>query len=199
MKLVLIKQPTDEIISLREAKNYLRIDHNFDDELLKMLIKSTRTAMEAIIQKSIMAQTWEYTIDHCSVSNLRYEKRDVAKVFCGIITIPLPKSPIVDVLSLKMGNKTVQKTDYCLEKIDNKCCLVLNCKNLTSKKVEYPITIRYLAGISDNVENIPYQLKLANLMLTANAYQERYSYSQNNIISQSVKELLTPFLNLRIF
>ena len=66
-------------------------------------------------------------------------------------------------------------------------------------KINYPIIIKYKAGISDQAENIPYQLKLANLMLVANAYQERYSYSQNNVISQSVKELLMPFLNLRIF
>ena len=45
MKLILIEQPTDEIISLEETKNYLRIDHDFDDDLLKMLIKSTRAAM----------------------------------------------------------------------------------------------------------------------------------------------------------
>lgn len=199
MKLILIEQPTDEIISLKETKNYLRIDHDFDDDLLKMLIKSTRTAMETIIQKSIMAQTWEYTIDRRSVSNSRYEKRDIANVSCGVITIPLPKSPVVDVLSIKMKGETLETTTYYLEKMGNKCRLILNCKSLVSKKINYPIIIRYKAGISDKAENIPYQLKLANLMLVANAYQERYSYSQNNVISQSVKELLMPFLNLRIF
>ena len=199
MKLVLIEQPTDEIISLKETKNYLRIEHDFDDELLKMLIKSTRTAMEAIIQKSIMAQTWEYTIDHRSVSNSRCEKRDIAHVSCGVVTIPLPKSPVVEVLSVKMRGETMETTNYSLEKIGNKCCVILNCKSMASKKVNYPIIIKYKAGISDQAENIPYQLKLANLMLVANAYQERYSYSQNNVISQSVKELLMPFLNLRIF
>lgn len=199
MKLALIEQPTDEIITLKETKNYLRIDHDFDDDLLNMLIKSTRTAMEAIIQKSIMSQTWEYTIDHNSVSNSRYERRDIANVSCGIVTIPLPKSPVVNILSVKMGNETVESAAYCLEKFTNKYCLILNCKNLPSKKVKYPIVIRYKSGISTTVENVPYQLKLANLMLVANAYQERYSYSQNNVISQSVKELLMPFLNLRIF
>ena len=199
MKLILIEQPTDEIISLEETKNYLRIDHDFDDDLLKMLIKSTRAAMETIIQKSIMVQIWEYTIDHRSVSNSRYEKRDIANVSFGVITIPLPKSPVVDVLSIKMKGETLETTTYYLEKIENKCCVILNCKSLASKKINYPIVIRYKAGISDKAENIPYQLKLANLMLVANAYQERYSYSQNNVISQSVKELLMPFLNLRIF
>ncbi|MBQ7674232.1 MAG: phage head-tail connector protein [Alphaproteobacteria bacterium] len=199
MKLVLIEQPTDEIITLQETKNYLRIDHDFDDDLLKMLIKSTRTAMETIIQKSIMSQTWEYTIDHHSVSNSKYERRDIANVSGGIITIPLPKSPVVNILSVKMGSDTIEITAYCLERVANKFCLILNCKNIPSKKVKYPIVIRYQSGISTETENIPYQLKLANLMLVANAYQERYSYSQNNVISQSVKELLMPFLNLRIF
>ena len=141
MKLVLVEQPTDEIISLKETKNYLRIDHDFDDDLLKMLIKSTRTAMEAIIQKSIMAQTWEYTIDHRSVSNSRSEKRDIAHVFCGVVTIPLPKSPVVEVLSVKMRGEKMETTDYSLEKIGNKCCVILNCKSMAFKKTRFLTSI----------------------------------------------------------
>jgi hypothetical protein len=40
---------------------------------------------------------------------------------------------------------------------------------------------------------------LANFMLVANAYQERFSYNSNGIISKGVQQLLDPFLNLRIF
>ncbi|MBR1733960.1 MAG: phage head-tail connector protein [Alphaproteobacteria bacterium] len=199
MDLVLITQPKDEIISLKETKNYLRIDHNFDDELLKMLISATRAAMETIIQKSILSQTWEYTIDHYSISYIRHEKRNIANIFDGIITVPLPKSPVVSIISVKIGEKLIEPKLYYLKKIENKCCLILNSKTLDYKRMKDSITIRYVSGIATKISNVPYQLKLANLILVANAYQERYSYSPDSVISQKVKDLLKPFLNLRIF
>lgn len=105
MKLVLKEEPQEEIITLQEAKNYLRINHDFDDELIKMFIKSTRAAMESIVQKSILAQTWEYTIDEDSVCKSSLKRDDVVQASRGKITIPLPKSPVVDILKVKMKGK----------------------------------------------------------------------------------------------
>ncbi len=57
MNLELIAQPNSEIITLQEVKDYLNIDHDFEDNLLELLIKSTREAIETIVQKSIIKQT----------------------------------------------------------------------------------------------------------------------------------------------
>lgn len=200
MKLILKEEPKEEIITLEEAKNYLRIDHNFDDDLIEMLIKSTRCAMEAIIQKSILAQTWEYIIDSDSVCKTRFKRLDVVRSSYGKITIPLPESPVVDILSVKMGLKKLKDTVYSWDWVKGKCALLtINCKELDSNNLEYPIRVKYRTGLADSAENVPYQIKLANLMLLANAYQERYSFSQTTFISQSVKDMLVPFLDLRFF
>ena len=200
MKLILKEEPKEEIITLEEAKNYLRINHDFDDELIKMFIKSTRCAMEAIIQKSILAQTWEYIIDSDSVCKSKQKRLDIVRCSYGKITIPLPKSPVVDVLSVKMNFKKLKETAYSWDWVKGKCALLtINCKDLDSKNLEYPIKIKYRAGIAEVADNVPYQIKLANLMLLANAYQERYSFSQTTFISQSVKDMLVPFLDLRFF
>ncbi|MDR3187465.1 MAG: head-tail connector protein [Holosporaceae bacterium] len=199
MQLNLIKKPESEIISLQETKNYLRIDHDFDDTLIVNTIKSTREALESIIQKSILKQTWEYALDKCSICNFDFGESDYPTIFCDIIKIPLPKPPIIKIVSVMIGEKEQKEGKYSVEKINHKFCLCISYGKSISHRNRISIKVVYEAGIADKVENIPYQLKLANLMLVANAYQERFSYKQDGVISQGVKQLLSPFLNLRIF
>jgi hypothetical protein len=199
MQLILIEKPTSEIISLEETKNYIRIDHDFDDTLILGLIKTTREAIESIIQKSIMKQVWEYTLNSNSICNFDFGESDYPSIFCDIIRIPLPKPPVTKVFKVEINDHEIEKDSYTLDAVNNKFCLCFSSKKLLNRKNKISIKIKYEAGIAENVENIPYQLKLANLMLVANAYQERFSYKQNGIISQGVKQLLGPFLNLRIF
>jgi hypothetical protein len=200
IQLNLIEKPSQEIITLDEAKNYLRIDHDFDDNLILSFIKSTREAMESIIQKSIMKQIWEYKLYNSSISDFDFIESDYPSIFSGTMKITLPKPPIIKIISVAIDNKELSSGKYSLGKINNKFCLCINSKKfLSDGRRKISIDIVYEAGIADCVENIPYQLKLANLMLVANAFQERYSYRQNSVISQGVKQLLEPFLNLRIF
>lgn len=199
MQLNLVKKPTCEIVTLEEAKNYLRIDHNYDDDLILNFIQATREAIESIIQKSIMKQIWSYQLDNSSICKFDAGESNYPSIFGNIIKIPLPKPPVMEILSVVIDDRECEKKEYYLEKVCNQFCLCVSCKNIIGKKRKVQITIEYAAGIADDVKNIPYQLKLANLMLVANAYQERFSYKQHGVISQGVRQLLDPFLNLRIF
>jgi hypothetical protein len=193
MQLNLIEKPASEIITLEEAKIYLRIDHDFDDNLIAGFIKSTREAMESIIQKSILKQTWEYKLDNVSISSLDFRESDYPSIYGNSLRIPLPKPPIIEIISLEIDRKEVDANKYSLEKTNNKFCLCINETKFFRNKRKISMVVKYSSGISDCVENIPFQLKLANLRLVANAFQERFSYSQNSIISQGVRQLLSPF------
>ncbi|MDR0580726.1 MAG: head-tail connector protein [Holosporaceae bacterium] len=199
MQLNLLEKPSEEIITLVETKNYLRIDHDFDDNLITAIIKSTREAMEAIIQKSILKQVWEYKLDNMSIGNFDFQEGNYPSLYCNSVRIPLPKPPIREIISASVDNRELNLDKYSLEKTNDKFCLCVDRKHLFRNRRKISITIKYSAGIVDSAENIPYQLKLANLMLVANAFQERFLYPQNSIVSQGVKQLLHPFLNLRIF
>ncbi|MDR1982794.1 MAG: head-tail connector protein [Holosporaceae bacterium] len=200
MELNLIEKPSSEIITLEEAKNYLRIDHDFDDNLILSFIRSTREAMESIIQKSIMKQTWEYKLHDSSICDFDFHESDYPSIFSGTMRITLPKPPIIKIISVAVDEAEINPGKYSLEKVSNKFYLCVNSEKFFSvSRRKISVNVVYEAGIADCVENIPYQLKLANLMLVANAFQERYSYKQNSVISQGVKQLLGPFLNLRVF
>ncbi|MCR5224458.1 MAG: head-tail connector protein [Alphaproteobacteria bacterium] len=199
MQLKLIQKPASEIITLEETKNYLRVDHNYDDALILDFIKATREAIEAIIQKSIMKQVWEYHLDNSSICKFDFGDSNYPSIFGDIIRIPLPKPPVMHILSVLIDGKECEGNKYFLEKVSSQFCLCINCKRITGLKRKIDIQVTYEAGIADTVENVPYQLKLANLMLVANAYQERFTYKQSSVISKGVRQLLDPFLNLRIF
>ncbi|MDR1561240.1 MAG: head-tail connector protein [Holosporaceae bacterium] len=197
MQLVLIKEPESEIITLEEAKEYLRIDHDFDNALISNLIKTTRETMESIIQKSVLRQTWEYILDNDSVRRFDPDSYDHPSIFCDITRIPLPKSPVIRVISVFINEYKLEERCYSPTEAIGRSYLCINSDKFLEYK-EACIKITYESGISEKLEKVPYQLKLANLMLLANAYQDRFSPKQEGIVSPGVKQLLSPFINLRI-
>ena len=128
MQLNLIKKPENEILSLEETKNYLRIDHDFDDTLIANTVKSTREALESIIQKSILKQTWEYILDDCSVCNFDSGESSYPNIFCDVIRIPLPKPPIMKVISVIIGTEKQEDEEYSVKKVNNTFFLCVNYK-----------------------------------------------------------------------
>ncbi|MDR1333898.1 MAG: head-tail connector protein, partial [Holosporaceae bacterium] len=164
MQLNLIEESSGEIITLEETKNYLCINHDFDDSLISILIKSTREALEAIIQKSILKQVWEYKMENQPVSNFYFNSNDYPNIFKNTLKISLPKPPIRKILAVKINEEEIDLNKCSLNTIGDRFCLCI-VNNFLAKKSKISFSIRYETGISDDVGNIPYQLKLANLML----------------------------------
>lgn len=63
MPLTLITAPTDEPITLEEAKVHLRVVDDEDDLLIMSLITAARQYAEQITQRSLCTQTWQLTAD----------------------------------------------------------------------------------------------------------------------------------------
>jgi hypothetical protein len=91
---------------------------------------------------------------------------------------------------------------YKVEKRHSQFCLLLSSDIIKRRRcsayADTKIVIVFDAGISEDPKNVPYQLKLANLMLLSNAYNERYSYKAETVVNPGVRQLLSPFLNLRL-
>jgi len=85
MNLRLITPPSEDPISLEEAKAHLNVDADIteDDNLIRGLIAAAVQAAEHKIGRSLMPQTWELTLDR----------------FVPVIT--LDKPPIVQVKSVR--------------------------------------------------------------------------------------------------
>lgn len=192
MRLNLLEKPKEELISLSEAKGYLHVSHNCDDDLIKFLIKSNREAIETIVQQSIVKQTWKYTVKHDEFSNVVSD--DGPYVFGSLISIPLPRPPVLEVKEVIIDGETIDKKKVKLQKDNN--VYFVRISNIKNFENCHKVTVVYSTGLAETSEEVPEQIRLANLMLVANAYQDRYT-TPLGIIPSIIHKLLSPFLNLR--
>lgn len=59
----LLTGPAAEPLSLGEAKTFLRVEHNADDQLITALIAAARLHVEAQAQAALITQSWRLTLD----------------------------------------------------------------------------------------------------------------------------------------
>jgi len=82
-RLALITAPAVEVLSLAEAKEHLRVDHDDEDTLIEALIGAATAWLDGwtgVLGMCLEAQTWEMTLD-----------RFPAREFC------IPLGPVVSV------------------------------------------------------------------------------------------------------
>lgn len=193
MKLTLLEKTKQELISLAEAKNYIRIDQNCDDNLIDTFISATREAMESILQKSIIKQKWMYQVDAKDINYIELEAKNLSDISSTKAKIPLPRPPVITIekITINYKNGRSKILEDFEEKSDHQFYVLINREEIrpSVKNIE----IIYCAGIAENPENVPYQLKLANLMLVANAYKNRFTYDSSELMPKSIEKLLAPF------
>ena len=63
MPLQLVTAPTQEPVSLAEARLHLRVDFSDDDALIMALIRSARLAAETITGRQLVTARWKYILD----------------------------------------------------------------------------------------------------------------------------------------
>ena len=63
MPSLLLTAPAVEPLTLAEAKNVLRVEHNDDDDLIAALVAAARQHVEAATRRALITQTWRVSLD----------------------------------------------------------------------------------------------------------------------------------------
>jgi len=63
MPAILLTPPEVEPVTLAEAKTYLRVEHDDDDDVIAALIAGARIHIEAQTRRALIAQTWRLVRD----------------------------------------------------------------------------------------------------------------------------------------
>lgn len=134
-------KPANRVFTLQEVKDFLRVDSNYDNDLINNLQIAVTEVAEKYTSKALIYQTWQIIYD-----NLQENK------------VILPISPIVSISSIKQidkyGNEHILNVaDYELCKIQNTVSF-LNYLYNSNKTI-----IEYVAGYSDDSLNIPQAIK----------------------------------------
>ena len=201
MQLTILTEPTEEMITPAEVKKYLCLDHDDDDTLISQLITTTRNALESMVQKTILPTTLQYEIMGKSIrhvlspGNYLYPHTDGASII-----VPLPKPPVIELERVELFRngsfiREMESKNCKLERENSQ--FFVKIYGFRNRLSYYRFRIIYRAGMGSS-ENIPHALKLANLLLTAHAYRNRFRYDSADFMPTSVRQLLTPFLTWRL-
>lgn len=63
MSSILLTTPAAEPLALDEAREFLRVEHNDDDELIAALIAGARLHIEAQTKRALITQSWRLGLD----------------------------------------------------------------------------------------------------------------------------------------
>jgi uncharacterized phiE125 gp8 family phage protein len=63
MSTFLLAAPAVEPLSLADAKNFLRVEHDVDDAIIAALVSAARNHVEALTRCALIAQTWRLVLD----------------------------------------------------------------------------------------------------------------------------------------
>ena len=63
MPSILLSVPAVEPVTLDEARSFLRVEHNDDDEVIAALVAGSRIHVEAQTKRALITQSWRVTAD----------------------------------------------------------------------------------------------------------------------------------------
>lgn len=194
-----VTPPAGEIITLEEAKSYLRVDSSHDDDLIEEIITAARVFVEGPdgrLNVLFAEQTWMLQLD----------------TFPSEGEIMIPLHPVQSIVSINYydedGNfQQVSSPDYYLDGHNRPPWI------LTTGEFDWPavlaaansVEITFIGGFAAGNEsesgannistNVPKQVKLAMKMLVQHWYDNRGLIAQGTFddLPFGIKRILQPF------
>ena len=186
---ILVTPPAVEPISLAQAKNWLRIDHTYEDELITALIASARLVVESAARRMLISQTWRLVMDAWP---------------SGDIVIPL--APVRQVLALRTLNADgagviIAPSTYVATNAGGVGRIRFLIPPPAPQKQIAGVEIDVELGFSSGSEGVPETLKTAMRLLIGRWYEQRGDVESDGAFERmppAVASLIAPYRRLRL-
>ncbi len=189
MNLMLTSPPALEPMSLAEAKLYLKLDSNDEDDLVRSLITAARLMIEAASGRLLINQTWRLLLDHWPMS--------------GAFRLPLV--PVSLVSAARVFNAAgvptaVAGNALTLETGADPPMIWIEAAIPAPGKVRLGIEIDVIAGYGATASSVPEPFRQAILMLVARWFEHRGDIiaQPDARLPQDVLALISPFRRARL-
>ncbi|MCE2993550.1 MAG: head-tail connector protein [Alphaproteobacteria bacterium] len=149
-----VQKPLESPLSLKEAKNFLRIDNDLDDELLTKTISAVTTKFENYTGRALIAQDWEVTY------------RQINKM-----SISLPIKPVKAIKKIELINYYGSVSEFEIHNIvlDTKLGEVF----FKIHPFSYMVRFLYEAGYGETADAVPDDIKSSLLVHIGFLYENR--------------------------
>jgi len=187
MALSLVTDVTAEPVSLDEQKLHLRIDGDDDDSYIASCITAARQWIEGQTNHAIMDQTWDYTIDYSWPA--KHLTRRIDFPLNPVQSQASPETISITYVDDDGASQTLATSQYTIVARRHGSYIVpaYNVTWPTIRMVPNAITVRFVAGDSDNV---PQELHRA-VMILASYYYERRETATG--APRAIEALISPF------
>lgn len=211
-RLDLVTAPTIEPVTIRQAKDHLRITESDDDDLLKNLITVARTSAETFTRRSFITQTWKMFLDQFpEKKNNQWwsgTKELPISVLTGVGSFELPKAPLQSVTHIKTYDDSDSATTFSSSNYQVSAYSgdFAEAGKITLRDGQsFPIferntdgiEIQFICGYGSAITSVPMQIKQALLQEIAFLYENR-SECGSGINSGIARNLLEPFKIYRL-
>ena len=190
----LIQGPAMLPVSLEQVKQYLRIDSDIENDLLTQLIKSATVMVENHTGRALINQIWQIDIDCFDQKRLR---QGLAIIPSAEQKIMLPRVPFQEIegdVVLVQGEKSSKAKNYYIT-------MSGGCVIRQALQENELIRVTYKAGYGDGPEDVPFSLRQAVMMVTAQLYENRLGGHKEHhslVLNQAVQTILAPYRHYHI-
>lgn len=165
MPLILVTAPTTEPVSLDEAKAWLKVDGDDDNDTIAAMIAAARRQVEALTGRALIRQVWRLELDEVPDDD----------------ELMLPRPPLVSVDSVQYvdsagATQTWSSTLYQVQSDDAGRAMLAPAYGEAWPTVRCQFgafKVQYTAGYGDTADYVPEQARVAIKMMAAFLYQHR--------------------------
>jgi uncharacterized phiE125 gp8 family phage protein len=186
MSAILLTPPALEPVSLADARHFLRVEHDDDDDVISALIAAARLQVEAQTRRALIAQDWRLVRDVWPASG----------------RLPMLPAPLIQVTAIRVfaadgTPATLDVEDFVVDTVSAPALLMFQrgtppVPGQLTAGVEIDIT----AGYGEEAEDVPEPLRQAIRILVSHWYENRAVIAASGevaAIPHSVSSLIAPY------
>jgi uncharacterized phiE125 gp8 family phage protein len=189
MPAILLSAPAVEPVTLDEARAFLRVEHNDDDEVIAALVAGSRIHVEAQTRRALITQSWRITADAWPQDGR-----------LTVLPAPLQALTVARVYDLD-GNAQVLDLQAFVPDLGASTLVFAPWALPAPGRIAAGIELDITVGYGDAAIDVPEPLRQAIRLLTAHWYDNRglvASGASGALLPLSVAALMAPYRMLSL-
>lgn len=181
MPVAIVTPPASEPLSLAEAKLFLRVDHDAEDDLISALVVAAREAVEAYARRALITRRVVETKDQWC--------------FDALDAVRLQLAPVATLHEVRVSGDVIAAETYALDAAHDPPRLRFGAPPPSPAHAVAGIEVEYDAGYGADADDVPEALRQAVRLALAAAYEDRHG---DVALPEAARALIGPFRTLHL-